>query len=584
MPTIHIDKKSLLDHLGNEYDTEGFRELGFRFGIELEEETFKGDTEDEDNMELKIDISANRYDLLCFEGLSRALGIYLGREQTPSYRISPGAKPQRIVVSKECEQVRPFVVGAVLRGVKLTPERYQSFIDLQDKLHNNLCGKRKLVSIGTHDLDTVQGPFTYEARRPEDIKFVPLNQTEMMDGRRVMEFYGAGDSPIRKFLDIIRESPVYPVFYDANGTVMSLPPIINSDHSKITLDTRNIFIEITATDFTKVSIALNIMLTMFSGYCAEPFSVEPAEVVYPDGKSIMYPEFEQRTVHTTAKYLNGIVGINQSCDEIAGLLKRMSLEAAVENAEKGEISVKLPLTRPDILQECDIAEDLAIAFGYNNIPRVPNSEVTVGVPLPLNKLADIVRTEMAMAGWTEVLTLSLCSHMENFGLLRRTDDGSEAVVLENPKTLEYQVCRSTLLPGLLKCVRENKMHSLPFKMFEVSDVMFKNPGRPNGTQNQRRACALFSSSSAQFEIISGLLDTLMTALNVPHKKEAGGYYLEAADIPTYLPGRSANVVRVAESGHKTVLGSIGVVHPEVLRNFELDYPVSSFEINIEPFL
>ncbi|KAJ2091357.1 hypothetical protein GGI16_006025, partial [Coemansia sp. S142-1] len=111
-----------------------------------------------------------------------------------------------------------------------------------------------------------------------------------------------------------------------------------------------------------------------------------------------------------------------------------------------------------------------------------------------------------------------------------------------------------------------------------------NPERPTGTQNQRRACALFSSSSAQFEVTSGLLDTLMTALNVPHRKQAGGYYLEAADIPTYLPGRSANVVRVAENGDKIILGSIGVIHPEILRNFELDYPVSSFEINIEPFL
>ncbi|KAJ2072290.1 phenylalanine--tRNA ligase subunit beta [Coemansia sp. RSA 2673] len=584
MPTINIDKKSLFDYLGNEYDTEGFRDLGFRFGIELEEETYKGEVEDEDNMELKIDISANRYDLLCFEGLSRALGIYLGREQTPNYRIAPGAKPQRIVVSKECAQVRPYVVGAVLRGVKLTPERYKSFIDLQDKLHFNLCSKRKLVSIGTHDLDTVQGPFTYEARKPEDIKFIPLNQTELMDGHRVIEFYGAKDSPIEKYLDIIRDSPVFPVVYDANGTVMSLPPLINSEHSKITLDTRNIFIEITATDFTKVGITLNILLTMFSGYCAEPFAVEPVEVIYPDGKSIVYPDLEPRTMHTTAKYLNGIVGINQSSEEIVALLKKMSLEAAVENADKGEISVKLPPTRPDILQECDIAEDLAIAFGYNNIPRAANSEATVGVPLPLNKLDDIVRREIAMAGWTEALTLSLCSHDENFTYLRRTDNGNEAVVLLKPKSLEFQECRLSLLPGLLKCIRENKMHALPFKMFEVSDVVFKNPERPTGTQNQRRACALFSSSSAQFEVTSGLLDTLMTALNVPHRKGAGGYYLEAADIPTYLPGRSANVVRVAENGDKIILGSIGVIHPEILRNFELDYPVSSFEINIEPFL
>ncbi|KAJ2440296.1 phenylalanine--tRNA ligase subunit beta, partial [Coemansia sp. RSA 2424] len=337
MPTININKKSLFDYLGNEYDSEGFRELGFRFGVELEDDTPKEGEPVVNHDELKIDISANRYDLLCFEGLSRALGIYLGREQTPNYRIAPGAKPQRITVSKECAQVRPFVVGAVLRGVKLTPERYKSFIDLQDKLHFNLGRKRTLVSIGTHDLDTVQGPFTYEARKPEDIKFVPLNQTELMDGHRVIEFYDM-DSRFEKFVDIIREQPKYPVVYDASGKVMSLPPLINSEHSKITLDTRNIFIEITATDLTKAGFALNIMLTMFSGYCSEPFAVEPVEVVYPDGKSIVYPDLELRTLHTTAKYLNGIIGITQSNEEIVELLKKMSLEATVEDASKGEIS------------------------------------------------------------------------------------------------------------------------------------------------------------------------------------------------------------------------------------------------------
>ncbi|KAJ2890237.1 phenylalanine--tRNA ligase subunit beta, partial [Coemansia aciculifera] len=182
------------------------------------------------------------------------------------------------------------------------------------------------------------------------------------------------------------------------------------------------------------------------------------------------------------------------------------------------------------------------------------------------------------------LTLSLCSHDENFAFLRRADAGDEAVVLENPKTVEYQVCRSTLMPGLLKAIRENRGHTLPLKMFEVGDVVFKNPARVLGTQNQRRACAMFTNTSAQFEVISGLLDTLMTSLNTPHRKENGGYYLEAADIPTYLPGRSANIVYVTQSGSKGILGSIGVLHPEVLRSFELEYPVSSFEINIEPFL
>ena len=54
--------------------------------------------------------------------------------------------------------------------------------------------------------------------------------------------------------------------------VLSLPPIINGDHSKIKLSTRNVFIECTATDLTKANVVLNTMLTMFAQYCAEPFT------------------------------------------------------------------------------------------------------------------------------------------------------------------------------------------------------------------------------------------------------------------------------------------------------------------------
>lgn len=80
------------------------------------------------------------------------------------------------------------------------------------------------------------------------------------------------DKHLNKFLHIIRDSPVYPVIYDSKRTVCSLPPIINGDHSKITLDTKNVFIEITATDKTKVEIVNNILVAMFSRYCEEPFT------------------------------------------------------------------------------------------------------------------------------------------------------------------------------------------------------------------------------------------------------------------------------------------------------------------------
>ena len=61
-----------------------------------------------------------------------------------------------MVVERETALVRPFVVAAVLRGVKLDSTSYNSFIDLQDKLHQNLCRQRTLVAIGTHDLDTLK--------------------------------------------------------------------------------------------------------------------------------------------------------------------------------------------------------------------------------------------------------------------------------------------------------------------------------------------------------------------------------------------------------------------------------------------
>lgn len=86
-------------------------------------------------------------------------------------------------------KIRPFFSCAILRGIKFTPERYNSFMALQDKLHANLARQRTLVAIGTHDLSTIKGPFTYDALPPSEIEFAPLNQTKSMNGNQLMEFY-----------------------------------------------------------------------------------------------------------------------------------------------------------------------------------------------------------------------------------------------------------------------------------------------------------------------------------------------------------------------------------------------------------
>lgn len=117
----------------------------------------------------------------------------------------------------------------------------------------------------------------------------------------------------------------------------------------------------------------------------------------------------------------------------------------------------------------------------------------------------MLRQQIAMAGYTEVLTLSLCSHAENYSMLCCEDDGL-SVKLSNPKTIEFEVCRTSLLPGLLKTFRENKHvpYAKGVKLFEISDVILKDSANYVGARNERRLCAVYMGSAAQIEVRKGL--------------------------------------------------------------------------------
>jgi phenylalanyl-tRNA synthetase beta chain len=182
MPIVNCPRDALFKALGRTYTEEEFDKLCFRFGIELDEVTSekqmvrkeKGanalDQEDVADEEIyKIDIPANRYDLLCIEGIARALNVYLENEPLPVFKELAAAQPLTMTVSPETAQIRPYVVTAVLRDVCFDQDSYNSFIELQDKLHENICRKRTLVAIGTHDLDTLAPPFTYEALSPDRV-------------------------------------------------------------------------------------------------------------------------------------------------------------------------------------------------------------------------------------------------------------------------------------------------------------------------------------------------------------------------------------------------------------------------------
>ncbi|CAL5326991.1 unnamed protein product [Camellia sinensis] len=543
MPTVSVGRDRLFEALGCTYTQEEFEDLCFKFGIELDDVTtekaiiskerhLEEEVTEDDEIIYKIEVAANRSESML-----------------------------KMHVKPETSLIRPFVVCAVLRGVTFDEARYNSFIDLQDRLHQNICRRRALVAIGTHDLDTIEGPFTYEALPPSDINFVPLKQVKNFRADKLMEFYKS-DLKLKKFLHIIENSPVYPVLYDRNRTVLSLPPIINGAHSAITLKTKNIFIECTATDLTKAKIVLNTMVTMFSVYCERKFEVEPVEVIYSDGKSSVCPDLSLYHMEVPLSYVTEIVGVPLDANEVAGLLNKMQLHAKKSDSgdKRSTFIVSVPPTRSDILHPCDVAEDVAIAFGYNEIPkRIPASLK----PLPLNQFSDLIRSEIAMSGFTEVLTWVLCSYKENFSMLNRKDDKSTAVIIGNPRSSDFEVVRTSLMPGVLKTVGHNKDHPKPIKIFEVGDITLLDETKDVGATNRRQLAALYCGSNSGFELIHGLVDRIMEVIGTPFVKpgDNAGYYIERADESEFLPGRQARIIFKGKC-----IGAFGIVHPEELMN------------------
>ncbi|WJX90143.1 phenylalanine--tRNA ligase [Trifolium repens] len=601
MPTISVGRDRLFASLGKTYTQEEFEDLCFSFGIELDDVTtekaivrkekhLEEEADEDEEVIYKIEIPANRYDLLCLEGLAQALRVFLESQEIPTYKLADISKDAmlKMHVKPETSLIRPFVVCAVLRGLSFDKARYNSFIDLQDKLHQNICRRRTLVAIGTHDLDKLEGPFTYEALRPSSINFTPLKQERSFRADELMEFYKS-DLKLKKFLHIIEDSPVYPVIYDSKRTVLSLPPIINGAHSAITLETKNVFIECTATDLTKAKVVLNTMVTAFAEYCENKLVIEPVEVISSDGKSHIYPDLSVYNMEVSLSYINRLIGVSLEAEEVTKFLNRMQLHAKQSTSDNKEsnIIVSVPPTRSDVLHPCDVMEDVAIAYGFNAImdqaivDNKGSKRLAASLTLlPLNELSDLIRIEVAKVGFTEVLTFILCSKKEISSMLNRKDDKSKAVIIGNPRSSDFEAVRNTLMPGILKTVAHNKDHPKPIKIFEVGDIAIL-ADNDVGAKNQRKLAALYCGANAGFEIIHGLVDRVMekNGINFVSSGDKSGYYIERSDEPEFLAGRQARIIYKGKQ-----IGTFGIVHPEVLNNFDIPDPCSFVELNIESFL
>ena len=215
-----------------------------------------------------VEFFPDRPDLFSPEGVARAMRGFLGIETgLPLYPVEPSGIS--FSVDPNLAEIRPVLGAAVIRGVCFDDESIQSIMSLQESLHWAVGRGRSKVAIGIHDLDTVTAPFRYIAS-PRHRKFVPLDFTEEMTMDEILEKHPKG----RDYAKIVREFPLFPLIVDYDDNVLSFPPIINGERTRVTIDTKNILLDTTGTDKRAVGVAVNIICTAMAESGAKIQSVE----------------------------------------------------------------------------------------------------------------------------------------------------------------------------------------------------------------------------------------------------------------------------------------------------------------------
>ncbi|CAN9515725.1 unnamed protein product [Ophioblennius macclurei] len=163
-----------------------------------------------------------------------------------------------VTVSTEVKDVRPYLVCCIVRGMNLkSGNALKRFLMAQTKLHDDLCGKRTIATIATHDVQLLKGPLMYDVKPPTQLKVVALGRKEMTAVELIRHLHLEAEelrkhkkrqnvTGLHKYLQLLQGKSMYPCLVDAEGHVISFPPITNSEKTKIKKTTKELFLEVTS--------------------------------------------------------------------------------------------------------------------------------------------------------------------------------------------------------------------------------------------------------------------------------------------------------------------------------------------------
>jgi len=551
MPTITLERDRFSAFVGRDLSVEEMAKWLPWLGT---------DTEEVGSDYVKIEYNPNRVDFCSYGGVARAFRGLMGWETgMPKFEVKQGNIVLK--VDKSVAEVRPYVVSAVVRGLKIDYEAIRELMEMQEDLHWMVGRDRKKASIGVHNLDAVEPPFSYITCAPNEIKFVPLDKTEEMTPQEVLEKHEKGMA-YRSHVDWASR---YPLIVDRKGQVLSFPPIINGELTRVAEDTQNLFIDVTGTELNAISRSLNVLVTALADMGG---TIENVRVEYPD-QVLVTPDLTPQKMNLHVDYSNERLGLNFSEAQTIEALQKSRLDA--KKVEKGILDVTIPAYRTDILHEIDLVEEVAIGYGFFNLTPTKPATVTTGKEHQVNEVANAVRQIMVGLGFVEALNFVLANEVDHYQKMRRKAEG--LVTLANPVSTEYSIIRNDLLPSLMRNLADNRHQVFPQRMFEVSDVIILDDASETYTERRIHAAAVSSHPTANFTEIKSILEALL--MNLGLKK----WTVKETNHPSFLAGRAATV-----SFKGTELGVVGEIHPEVLNNFELENPTGAFEIDLQKII
>lgn len=531
MPTVNLNKKEFEELVGKKLPLEELKDRISMLGTDLEK--IEGN-------EIIVEVFPNRPDMLSEQGFARAFSSFIGvKKGLREYTVKKSN--YKVLVDKSVKKVRPFTACAVVKNLRIDNEKIKSLIQIQEKLHIGYGRNRKKVAIGIYPLEKIKFPIKYLAKKPEEIKFKPLEMNAVLNGKEILELHPAG----REYKHLLENEKLYPIFLDANDSILSMPPIINSDDiGKVTEETKNVFIECSGFDYSVLSKCLNFIVTALADIRGEIYKIE----IQDSGKKIESPNLTPEEMKININYINKMLGLELKENEIKNLLERMGFDYS-----GGKVLV--PAYRADILHEIDLVEDIAIAYGYENFKEeIPNIS-TIGKESDRSKFNRKISEILIGLELLECSSVSLSN--ENV-LNKKMNIKNKLVKVESPVNQDYDTLRNSMIPSLLQILAENKRYEYPQNIFEIGKIF--------DDINDKDSLGILVTGN--FTFIKQILDVLFSLIN-------SKYEVKEEDHGSFISGRCGKVIV-----NEKEIGVVGEINPLVLSNFGIEIPCSGLELDI----